>query len=207
MTKNPTTFVIFSGDSLLAELLAVQLSSSIGREVGTGSVQLFRELSFTPTHVILDFRSSEELGMDFVREILLRFSEARCLILSNSFPESLIRQFRRMRVAGLVDKNAGLSVLKEAVSVFASGGFYLSPGLDKLWTAEPTSSSRELTSREVEILTLVAKGLKSPEISSRLGLSVKTVHNHRANMMRRVGVRNVAQLVNYAHQNFLVRSA
>lgn len=66
---------------------------------------------------------------------------------------------------------------------------------------------RKLTRREVEIIRLIATGLKNKEIAADLGISVKTVETHRANIMNKLALRNIAELIHYAIRERLVEVA
>lgn len=63
---------------------------------------------------------------------------------------------------------------------------------------------RELTKREIDVLTLVAQGYKNREIAKQLGVAVKTVENHRVNIMNKLGLRNTAQMIRYAIEKGIV---
>lgn len=67
-----------------------------------------------------------------------------------------------------------------------------------------TYRPRELTKREQEVVTLVASGYKSREVAEKLGIKVKTVETHRANVMNKLAFRNIAQLIRYAIQKRMV---
>ena len=64
---------------------------------------------------------------------------------------------------------------------------------------------RALTKREVEVTRLVAEGFKNREVAGKLGISVKTVETHRANVMNKLGLRNLAQLIRYAIQKGMIK--
>jgi len=64
---------------------------------------------------------------------------------------------------------------------------------------------RALTKREVEVTRLVAEGFKNREVAGKLGISVKTVETHRANIMNKLGLRNLAQLIRYAIQKGMIK--
>ncbi len=63
---------------------------------------------------------------------------------------------------------------------------------------------RELTKREIDVLTLVAQGYKNREIAKKLGVAVKTVENHRVNIMNKLGLRNTVQMIRYAIKKGIV---
>jgi DNA-binding NarL/FixJ family response regulator len=140
--------------------------------------------------------------------------------------EEYFLQALRVGAAGYLVKKAAPTDLYMAISAVADGGAFLYPGLAKALiraylthptqTAAPSSLQTEveaprlaeelqsLTPREIEVLTLVAEGLTNQEIADRLTLSIKTVQAHRANIMEKLGIRDVAHLVRFAIRHRLI---
>jgi DNA-binding NarL/FixJ family response regulator len=111
-------------------------------------------------------------------------------------------------VQGYVDKTKPLPTLLEAIREVSAGGVYFAsrgPGAEPLRHPEHgpapklpvVAGSDPLSAREIEIAKLVAEGNASKEIADKLGLSVRTVEKHRANIMDKAGVRDVASLTRY----------
>ncbi|HYP52389.1 MAG TPA: response regulator transcription factor, partial [Pyrinomonadaceae bacterium] len=102
-------------------------------------------------------------------------------------------------------KRMAAKELIEAIRVVASGGQYFDPHLAGR-DAPPATTPRlrgetrggELTTREQEILTLIARGYTNKEISARLGISVRTVESHKGNIMAKLDLKNRADVVRYA---------
>ena len=103
---------------------------------------------------------------------------------------------------GFVEKTAGLVEFKKGVETIAGGGTYFGPGVAALLrtvVANNTSSGLDaLTDREREILKLVAESNSTREIAQKLSISVKTVDNHRTNLMRKLNLHDVASLTRYS---------
>jgi DNA-binding NarL/FixJ family response regulator len=127
------------------------------------------------------------------------------LILSMHTSEEYVLRALRAGCAGYLLKRSAVSELEVAVRAVARGETYLSPAVSKQvvddyvgrtgGAADPIDA---LTPRQREILQLVAEGNTSKEIAERLGLSFKTVEAHRAQIMERLGVRDLAGLVRFA---------
>jgi DNA-binding NarL/FixJ family response regulator len=104
---------------------------------------------------------------------------------------------------GFVEKTAGLGEFKKGLGTIADGGTYFGPGVAALLrTVVANNSSNSgietLTDREREILKLVAESHSTKEIAQKLGISVKTVDNHRTNLMRKLDLHDVASLTRYS---------
>ncbi len=155
--------------------------------------------------------------MEVIRELREKLPATRILVLTGSTDSELPMRFVSLGVQGYVDKTKPLQYLVQAVQEVAAGGLYfaamtkLEPGrshLSHLTTSGPPpvkEGSDPLSERELEIARLVASGQSSKEVASELNLSVRTVEKHRANIMDKVGVRDVASLTRYCIQHGLVK--
>jgi DNA-binding NarL/FixJ family response regulator len=136
---------------------------------------------------------------------LTRAGHKGVVLLSMHSSEEHVRQALSIGVAGYVLKDASTTDLEAALRTVAQGQVYLSPAVSKRVVevmsqgpGEAEASLQSLTPRQREILQLIAEGGSTKEIAFRLGLSVKTVETHRAEIMRRLDIRDVASLVRYA---------
>ena len=136
--------------------------------------------------------------------------------------EEYFLQALRMGAAGYLVKKAAPSDLRMAITAIAQGGAFLYPGLAKALIRSYVSSAktpdlhdhpvtsslaqalRMLTPREVEVLRLVAEGRTNQDIADQLALSIKTVQAHRANVMDKLGLRDITQLVRFAIRHGLI---
>ncbi len=142
--------------------------------------------------------------------------------------EEYFLQALRVGAAGYIVKKAAPTELHTAISTVAQGGAFLYPGLAKALIRayleqpvvpppraphsvemQPKASSLTtalsiLTSREVEVLKLVAEGCTNQDIANRLVISIKTVQAHRANVMEKLGLRDVTHLVRFALRHGLI---
>jgi DNA-binding NarL/FixJ family response regulator len=111
-----------------------------------------------------------------------------------------------------VEKTSSWDEFLQAVERVSQGEHYFSwhdPGVApeswRLQRIQPTTHGPPLTAREKEVITLIAQGFISKEIAAKLYISVATVETHRTNLMTKLGVRNVAELVSYAFRTDLVK--
>lgn len=159
-----------------------------------------------PDLVILDLMLPELCGAEVLRRLHLLIPGVRVLIYSGAVSRSVILDALRAQPAGYVDKMDSLETLREAVSVVLSGGgfFSQSAAIFLKESRMPSDAEDGLTNREREVLQLVAEGKSSKEISQRLGLSSKTVENHRLRLMQKIHVREIASLTRYAVRHGIV---
>ena len=119
--------------------------------------------------------------------------ETRIIVFSGMTSTGLLSELASAGADAIFLKREELETFSEAIPKVMSGQRILGPGVREL--LESTSNIDMLTARERQILSLVAQGLNNREIGERLGVSAKTVDNHRTNLMRKVNVHSVAELL------------
>ena len=174
-------------------------------EAGEGFETLRGIGALRPDVVLLDIGMPGLNGLEIVRRLSASDDSIRVVILSMHSSEEYVLQALRGGAAGYLLKGASASELEVAVRAVASGETYLSPTVSKRVvddyvnrTAAPPDPLAILTPRQREILQLVAERHSSKEIAQKLGLSFKTVEAHRAQIMDRLGIHDVAGLVLFA---------
>jgi DNA-binding NarL/FixJ family response regulator len=173
-----------------------------GREV----VELARQLK--PDMVVMDLGLPELNGLEATRQIRKELPRTRVLLLTVGHSEQLIREVLAAGADGCVLKTDAATVLLTAVeSLSRRQPFFTSPVAQPMvrgflasppGTEHPPATLSELTAREREVLKLVAGGRSNKETAQALGVSVKTVETHRANLMRKLCFHSVSELVRYA---------
>jgi DNA-binding NarL/FixJ family response regulator len=146
-------------------------------------------------------------GLDVMEQIRRQYPGVDTIIVSmDNQPES-IRRALAQGAAGYIVKQAASVELALALRTVAAGGRYVSPTIARVLLQPPPADAPEglLTPRQMEILTLIAHGRTAREIGERLGLSSKTVDVHRARIMERLGLHDIAGLTRYALKYRLVR--
>jgi DNA-binding NarL/FixJ family response regulator len=198
----------------LKMLLGLQTEVEVVGEARTGreAIELARELN--PQVVVLDISMPDIDGLEACARIHEQTPATNILILTMHESEEYFLRALRAGAAGYLVKKAAPSDLHMAIVAVAQGGAFLYPGLAKTliraYTSTPLNPSstgqgaqlaeelRVLSPRELEILKLVAEGYTNQEIADQLVLSIKTVQAHRANVMEKLGLANIAQLVRFA---------
>ncbi|HEY0160732.1 MAG TPA: response regulator transcription factor [Thermoanaerobaculia bacterium] len=186
---------------LLAGLAGVEV---VG-EAGDGHEALRLAESLRPDVVLLDIGMPGLNGLEVAVRLAKLDPAIRIVILSMHMSEEYVLQALRAGAAGYLLKGADVAELEVAVRAVARGETYLSPAVSKRVVDDYVSRTNgagdplgALTSRQREILQLVAEGNTSKEIAHRLGLSYRTVEAHRNQMMKRLDVHDVTGLVRFA---------
>ncbi|MBV9073582.1 MAG: response regulator transcription factor [Acidobacteria bacterium] len=156
-----------------------------------------------PQAILMDCALPGENGITAARKILQLMPETAVLMLSMHSEDTLVRQALEAGARGYILKNAADLDLAAAIRRVLQGEIVLDP---QVKPGESLKGERTagLTSRELEVLQLIAMGKSNKEIASDLDLSVNTVAVHRANIMNALGLHKTAELVVYAIRNGLV---
>jgi len=187
--------------SLLERMPEVEVvaEASDGRE----AIRLVEQLE--PQVVLMDLAMPELNGLEATRHLTLAFPKIRVLILSIYADQEHVYQALVAGAAGYLLKGAATDELELAIRSVAHGETYLSPPVSKPVIMEyirrtdiGVNSRARLSPRQTQILKLIAEGKTSKQAALELAISVKTVETHRAALMKRTGVHDVAGLVRYA---------
>lgn len=165
-------------------------------------------ISHKPDLAILDVKMPELTGLEATRAIREQAPEVAVLILSMHDEDRYLFEALKAGASGYVLKRAADSDLMNAIDAVRRGEPFLTPeaqqALIKDVLGQGEGHEKELTPREQEVVTLVAEALNNREIAERLGLSEKTVENHRSNAMKKLGMRDRVELVRYAIRRGLI---
>lgn len=169
-------------------------------------MQLLHLLGLSEPDVVLcDIAMPGMDGLECVGRIHTEHPTVNVIVISMDDSPAAVRIARDRGAAGYVVKNAASEELCAAVRTVAAGGRYLSALLARKLLLEPKEDpGATLTQRQMEILGHIARGRSSREIGAALNLSSKTVDVHRARIMERLGVRDIAGLTRYAIRHRLV---
>ena len=158
-----------------------------------------------PDVVLMDIAMPNLNGLEAAARAARSAPEVKIIILSMHANEEYVLQSLRAGAKGYLLKDAGLSELQLALEAVSSGQTFLSPAISKHLIdayVERTSDDPDpfsiLTSRQREILQLIAEGATTKDIAGKLGVSVKTVETHRTQLMQRLNIHDLAGLVRYA---------
>jgi DNA-binding NarL/FixJ family response regulator len=213
----PRRILIADDHAIFREGLAMVLTSHPGlrvtAEAATGREAVAKAVELKPDLIIMDISMPELSGLEATKEIVTRLPGARIIILSVHSRKTFIMEALKAGARGYVIKDAVAQKLLEAVETVLKGECFLdSPAASHIVAefvrlaagrAEPAGPGR-LTDREAEVLRLLVEGLSTRQIAARLFISPKTVDNHRANLMAKLGCHDLIDLVKYALANGLV---
>jgi len=167
-----------------------------------------------PDVVVMDLSLPELNGLDATRQILKDSPRSEILVLTMHHSEELARDVLQAGARGYVLKSdadqsliAAVKSLREHKPFLSSKvtEFVLDDYLRRTDALEEALSHETVTAREREIIQLLAEGKSNKEAASTLGISVKTIEAHRANIMRKLRLRSVSELVRYAIRNKIVQ--
>ena len=202
-----TTRVLLADDHALMRadirsLLEKMIGIEVVAEAGDGREALELIEKQLPNVVLMDIAIPELNGLEALARATKEFSSVRVIILSMHANEEYVLQALRAGACGYLLKDAAVAELELALRAVNRGEIYLSPRISKrvidsyLERLENERPLREeLTPRQREIVQLVAEGKSTKEIAFFLKVSIKTVEAHRAQLMERLGIHDVAGLV------------
>jgi DNA-binding NarL/FixJ family response regulator len=179
-------------------------------EDGQSAVRLVTRL--TPDVVVMDIAMPLLNGLEATRQIRRDFPQIKVLILTMHENEEYIRQVLAAGALGYVLKDAAARDLLGAIRAVNNGEAILSPAITRLviedylrWgEIQPSANTDGLTSREREVLQLIAEGYTNKEIAEILNLSVKTIQSHRTNLMNKLDLHDRGELIKYAIQKKII---
>ncbi len=150
-------------------------------------------------------------GIDLIPQVRARFPQLPILVLSMHASKDIVMRALKAGASGYLVKDAAEAELELALNAIFEGQQYLSPRISQQVIAammapqdQPDTAKSKLTPRQTEILRLIAEGKATKEIAYDLDLSAKTVESHRAQIMERLGIRDVAGLVRYAIKHDII---
>ena len=183
-------------------------------EAHTGREAVAKAEELKPDVVILDISMPELNGVEAARRIRKALPNAEVLILSVHYSDQLIREILDAGVRGYMVKSDSDRDLIIAVETLANHKPFFTPRATEVILSnfsatgarggKPELLADRLTSREREIVQLLAEGKSSKEVASSLCISVKTAETHRANIMRKLQLHTISELVRYAVRNQII---
>jgi two-component system response regulator NreC len=189
----------------LCLLIDAEPDMDVVGEAANGRQAIERAAALRPDVVVLDLTMPEVSGLSAARELA---AIAKIVALTRHDDDAYVQELLASGAAGYVLKQSPSGVLLRAIRAAANGGRYLDPALPT--RTQPRDPRRRaatplITEREKEVLRLMAIGHSNKEIAADLVISVKTVEVHKANAMRKLGLRGRTDVVRYASLNGWLR--
>jgi DNA-binding NarL/FixJ family response regulator len=184
-------------------------------ETGRQAVQLTRELR--PAVVVMDIAMPHLNGLEATRRIHKYFPDARVLILSAHSDDAYVEQAALVGAAGFLLKQTSSRILATAIREIQKGNtFWCASKSKRVQDRSQKSAIREgaskksgnpLSSREVEVLQLIAEGKANKKVAEELGVSFKTIDKHRQHLMAKLNIHDTAGLTRYAISAGIIESS
>lgn len=193
------TAVIADDHAMIRQGIRQMLSSAgidVVAEAADGLEAIAQVRSHKPALLILDIAMPYARGIEVFGEARRWSPGTKIAVFSGMTSTGLLRELAEAGAEAIFLKREELTPFTDAIPKILEGDRILGPGVTEL--VEASENAASLTAREQQILSLVAQGLNNREIAERLGVSTKTVDNHRTNLMRKVEAHSVAELLAYA---------
>lgn len=178
---------------------------------GQDAVEMVQLLS--PDVLLMDIAMPRLNGIMAALQLRKSGAQTRIVILSMYSDDLLVRQALQNGVNGFLPKGSVSEELLLAISAASRGAIYLSPGISTTVLSDPYAhggaksqkSAGQLTAREQEMLQLIGKGNTNSQMAKAMGISIKTVERHRTNLMQKLDVHNLVELIRVAVMQGLIR--
>jgi DNA-binding NarL/FixJ family response regulator len=211
-TPKPITVLLAEDHSIVREglcsLLLADGRFAVAGEACNGREAVEMARTLRPDVILMDIAMPVLNGLEATRQILAANPAARVIILSAHSDDEYIERTTQAGVAGFLEKQTSAEVVTRAVCEVAKGRTFFSPSIARrLALAAGKARDRDgfvrehgsrLTSRESEVLQLVAEGAANKQVASALGISIKTVEKHRQHLMDKLNIHETAGLTRYA---------
>ncbi|MGH9161321.1 MAG: response regulator [Vicinamibacteraceae bacterium] len=197
----------------LVSLLQAEQEIEVIGQAADGLEAVSQVVALRPDIVVLDITMPRLSGLDAARRIREVQPQCRILVLTMHDDEEYVLKMSRVGASGYIVKDGAAAELIEAIRSLAAGRTYFAgkvpylPGAVGRDNAHATNNVHplaSLTNREREVFRLVAEAKTNPQIAKLLGLSPKTVDNHRTRLMEKLGIHSTAELVRFAARHGLL---
>lgn len=206
---HPIRILIADDHSLLRAGLRSLLANFDGFEVvgeaadGREAVDMIESLK--PDVALVDISMPGMTGLDVASRVGIGSGPTKVVIVSMHKESAFVQHSLRAGAMGYLLKDCGTHELESAIRAVMRGETYLSPSISRhvvtdllRGTAGAEGARKPLTQRQLDVLRMIAQGTTTKAIAHRLGISAKTVETHRAQIMERLNIHDVAGLVRYA---------
>ncbi len=191
----------------LRALLTQEADIEVVGEAENGRQAVQVAATTSPDIVVMDVAMPVMNGLEGTRQVLNRVPKAKVLVLSSYGDDDYVQQLTGAGASGYLIKQTAADNLLLAIREVQKGNAFFSPTIAKrlrdrcrqaFARGQPAKKKIELTSRESEVLQLIAEGLPNKQIAGELGISIKTVEKHRQQVMNKLNIHDIAGLTRYA---------
>ena len=220
-TVKPITVLLAEDHAIVRQGLSALLNAGghfkILGEAKTGREAVDMAKAQRPDVILMDIAMPGLNGLEATRQILAANPAARIIILSAHSDDEYIERTTAAGVAGFLEKQTSAEILTQAIREVAAGRTFFSPSIAKRMIQSPgqlrdrqglpKANASRLTSREVEVLQLVAEGSANKQVAATLGISIKTVEKHRQHLMDKLNIHDTAGLTRHAIATGVIESS
>ncbi|HXU78333.1 MAG TPA: response regulator transcription factor [Methylomirabilota bacterium] len=197
----------------LRALLKAEEDMEVIGEAENGRQAVMLAKKTPPDVVVMDVAMPMLNGLEATRQILRGAPGTKVLVLTSYGDDECVQQLMQAGATGYLIKQTAANDLLKAIREVQRGNAFFSPSIAKrlrdqcreaFSNGQPAKKSTELTSRESEVLQLIAEGFSNKQIAAELEISIKTVEKHRQQVMNKLNIHDVAGLTRYAISKGLV---
>ena len=189
-------------------LVDAQEDMKVVGEASNGSAAIERTAALKPDVVVLDLTMPGMSGLTAARALKDRAPSTAVVALTRHDDDAYVQELLAAGASAYILKQSASAELLHAIRIAAAGGRYLDPALpspDASRDPRRKLTTPRITDREVEVLRMMAVGHSNKDIASALDITVKTVEVHKANAMRKLGLKGRTDVVRYASLNGWLR--
>lgn len=196
----------------LISLLKEYKSFNILFEASNGAELLEKLKTKTPDVILLDLEMPGMSGFETVPSLKKKYPGIKVIALTLHNENGIVLHLLNEGIHGFLSKNCGVDAIVDAIESVMEAGYYFNDHISKEMIKDLVSSKKikpnfqqvVLSEREIEIIKLICKEYTNKEIADKLFISVRTVDNHRENILRKINAKNIIGVVMYAIKNKIV---
>ena len=218
---NPITVLLAEDHMIVREgllaLLKLEADIQVVGEAENGRQAVSMAGTLQPDVVVMDIAMPLLNGMEATRQILHERRATKVLILSAHSDDAYVEEVMALGATGYLIKQTASHVLPEAIREVSKGRPFFSPVISRRRFLQqrkaeamgdlPKKNASHLTSREMEVLQLIAEGKANKQTANELNISIKTVEKHRQKVMEKLNIHDTASLVRYAISAGIIESS
>jgi len=192
----------------LSALLQMENDLEVVAEAANGRTAVALTKEIRPDVVVMDLSMPLLNGIEATRQILQAEPSAKVLVLSSYGDDEFVERMMQAGASGYLTKDTAATELAQGIRAVHAGKTSFSPAIARHVREAPAAAPAadgpapqpvsDLTSRQMEVLQLLAEGMPNKQIADELGLSIKTIEKHRQQLMEKVGVHDIAGLTRFA---------